>query len=67
MIRITVLLSDEERAALLELARRERRDPREQAAHIIHLQLEKSGLLKQSALINLGEYPGAPPCTPANT
>jgi len=40
-----VTLYDEERRALWELAKRERRDPREQAALSIRRDLEQRGLL----------------------
>lgn len=45
MGRFMVTLYDEERRALWELARRERRDPREQAALSIRRDLEQRGLL----------------------
>ena len=43
--RITINLEREERAALMQLAERERRDPRSQAAWLIRQQLEQLGLL----------------------
>jgi hypothetical protein len=45
MTRITVTLSQNERAALWELAQRERRDPRNQAALLLRRELERRGLL----------------------
>ena len=45
MIRLTVMLEPDERQALLALAEKERRDPRQQAAVIIRQELERLGLL----------------------
>ncbi len=45
MIKFTVILKSEERAALIELAQRERRDPRSQAACLIRDGLQVRGLL----------------------
>lgn len=45
MLRITVPLQIDERDALISLAQRERRDPRDQAALIIRRELERAGLL----------------------
>jgi len=53
MARIMISLHGDERDALLILAQRERRDPREQAALCIRHELERRGLLK--ALAELSE------------
>ena len=45
MNRITLTLNDEERTALIILAEKEFRDPRAQAALIIHKELERQGLI----------------------
>lgn len=45
MPRLMVTLQLSEREALLRLARREKRDPRNQAALIIRRELERAGLL----------------------
>lgn len=45
MTRITVLLEPSERRALDDLARREMRDVRQQAAFIIRRELQRRGLL----------------------
>lgn len=45
MPRMTLVLLQDEREALLTMARRERRDPREQAALMIRRELEREGLL----------------------
>ena len=55
MTRITLTLTAEERAALLALARQERRDPRFQAAIEIRQALERAGYLQ----------PRDPGCAPA--
>ena len=47
--RITVWLREEEHQALWELATRERRDPRDQAALAIRRDLERRGLLSTDA------------------
>ena len=44
--RLTVILQRDERAALAQLAERERRDPRAQAAVLIHEALKQLNLLK---------------------
>jgi hypothetical protein len=44
--RITVTLERPERAALMQFARQERRDPRQQAAIILRRELERQGYLK---------------------
>jgi len=51
---ITVPLNPKEKDALLTLAERERRGPREQAAVIIRRELERAGLLPE-------EKPGKAP------
>ena len=48
MPRITIVLSTEEKDALIAFALKQRRDPREQAALIIQQVLEKQGLIKQT-------------------
>lgn len=45
MARFTIQLFENERAALVELAERERRDPRAQAALLIRKALELDGLI----------------------
>ncbi len=45
MARLMITLEFSEREALQELSRRERRDPREQAALLVRESLEKRGLL----------------------
>lgn len=45
MARIMITLQQNEREALIELAQRERRDPRDQAALIIRRELERADLL----------------------
>lgn len=44
--RITVSLLRAEKAALMQLAERERRDPRAQAAMLIRRELERLGLIQ---------------------
>jgi hypothetical protein len=44
--RMMIALDGKERSALIELAERERRDPRQQAAVIIRCELIRRGLLK---------------------
>lgn len=44
-MRLTLMLREKEREALLLLSEQERRDPREQAAWIIQHELEQRGLL----------------------
>jgi hypothetical protein len=46
MKRLTITLMQDERTALWELAQRERREPRDQAALIIRRELEREGLLQ---------------------
>ncbi len=46
MTRITITLEPEEGTALQAVARREKRDPRKQAAVLIRLELERRGLLQ---------------------
>ena len=50
MVRITVCLQDDERIALLKLARKERREPRSQAAVLIRNELKRCGLLVDTAV-----------------
>jgi hypothetical protein len=45
MNRLNVYIQQAERAALLQLAQNERRDPRDQAALLIRQRLEQLGLL----------------------
>ena len=45
MARVTITLQNSEREALVLLAQGERRDPRAQAALLIHRELEHIGLL----------------------
>ena len=45
MARISVSLDPQEREALINLAQRERRDPRDQAALIVRDGLQRAGLL----------------------
>ncbi len=45
MLRVTVNLTEDERTALLSMARDERRDPRAQAAIEIRRALERAGYL----------------------
>ena len=49
MARIIVHLGEQEREALRTLAKREMRDPRAQAALIIHQELERQGALPARA------------------
>jgi len=44
-MRVTIYLDQQERDALSNLAQRERRDPRDQAALIIRHELQRAGLL----------------------
>jgi hypothetical protein len=44
-MKVTIYLDQQERDALSNLAQRERRDPRDQAALIIRRELERAGLL----------------------
>lgn len=61
MIRITVTLHQDEHEALLVLAERERRNPREQAAVLIRGGLERHGLLTVKAHRHTHEHhPDAP-------
>jgi hypothetical protein len=50
MRRITVPLKTDERDALWQLAERERRDPRDQAAVIVVKELERAGLLSTAGV-----------------
>lgn len=47
--RLQVILDAAERSALIELAQRERRNPRDQAALLIRHELQKRGLLPGDA------------------
>jgi hypothetical protein len=49
MAQVTVKLKNEEKDALQQLAERERRDPRDQAALIVVRELERAGLLATKA------------------
>jgi hypothetical protein len=60
MERITISLKEIEKKALLELADKELRDPRAQAALIIRRELERQGLIEPQPFT-------APACTAANT
>ena len=55
MTRITITLSDEEKAALRSLSEKEFRDPRMQAALIIRRELEKQGLVESESPVNENE------------
>lgn len=55
MTRFTVPLSQAERAALVQLADREARDPRRQAALIIRQKLEELGLIAPKTLAQAAE------------
>ena len=46
MPRLMIRLEEDERAAIWTMAKRERRDPREQTALIVRRELEREGLLK---------------------
>lgn len=48
MSRISILLDEKTIACLVELAKQEYRDPRQQAALIIRLELERRGLIKNT-------------------
>ena len=48
MVRITITLDDLEKVGLQLLAEKEFRDPRSQAAFIIHKELEKQGFIDVS-------------------
>ncbi len=56
MTRITITLDDREKVGLQLLAEKEFRDPRSQAAFIIHRELERNGLITVSDLL----MPAAP-------
>ena len=49
LIRIGVMLQQDEREALIRLAQQERRDPREQAAVLIRRELQRCGFLEDSS------------------
>ena len=56
MAKIIVYLGDQERNALLQLAQRELRLPRAQAALIIRQELVRQGMLPMQALITETAY-----------
>lgn len=58
-MRIMITLLDDERKALRILARRERREPREQAALIIRHELEQLGLLAIDAPAQIARHTDA--------
>jgi len=49
MNRLNVYIQQAERAALLQLAQNERRDPRDQAALLIRQRLEQLGLMQPTS------------------
>jgi hypothetical protein len=51
MTRITIILSDQDKKALIALAEKEFRDPHAQAALIIRLELQRQGFIEQLAPI----------------
>jgi hypothetical protein len=57
MAQIRVSLKPSERAALRQLASRERRDPRDQAAIIVVRELQRAGLLPEQAVKAAGPAP----------
>ncbi|MBN1889461.1 MAG: hypothetical protein JW850_15815 [Thermoflexales bacterium] len=57
--RITIALEQRERAALMQLARQELRDARDQVRHILRQELERRGLLPTEGT------PSTPPAKPA--
>ncbi len=59
MTRITITLSDEEKIALQSLSEKEFRDPQMQAALIIHMELEKQGLMESASPVSESESPTA--------
>lgn len=46
MRKVTITVDECERVALVQLAQRERRDPRDQAALIVRRELERLGLIE---------------------
>lgn len=56
-MRVTIDLELQEKAALTELAQRERRDPRDQAALIIRETLINCGLLKADPIMPISTQP----------
>lgn len=58
--RVTVILEEAEAKALIELARIEKRHPRQQAAMIIRRELERHGLLQAEVDIVLHQAPQLP-------
>ncbi len=63
--RFMITLYDDERRALWELAKRERRDPREQAALAIRRDLAQRGLLQDGA--EVGPEPGGGEVAPCQS
>lgn len=59
MARVTLSISDEERRALVDLARAELRDPRAQGALLLRQALASAGYLQQAA-IKAGQKPAQP-------
>ena len=53
MARITVNLREDERRGLLDLANRERRDPRDQAAVLIRERLKDMGVLRTETAVDI--------------
>lgn len=51
MARITITLLDDESNALVQLAKRERRSPRQQAAILVRKQLRNLGMLPETILV----------------
>ena len=49
MARVTLTLSEDEREALIELAKREKRYPRDQGALLLRRALESAGFLAPAA------------------
>ncbi len=56
MPRVTLSITEEEREALVSLARKERRDPRAQAAIEIRHALERAGYLAPSTAPAMDKY-----------
>ena len=55
--RITVSLMRSEKSALMQLAERERRDPRAQAAILIRRELERLGLIQRLEVVTDERHP----------
>lgn len=66
MTRITITLSDKEKAALRTLSEKEFRDPRQQAALIIRRELERQGLVAAASPTTESEPPKAGKATKGN-